>query len=255
MTEREGMAWGRIGLTAGQRRFGMGTAVAVVLGVVVSAAVAVTTPPRSGPYCRTDCVRRPWTDVAEFVPRDYWWMYAMILLLAAALALAVTVHGMAAGDRPLPSLTGVCLAAAATALLVADYGIQLTVVQPALLAGETDGLALWSQYNPHGLFIALENVGYAAWGLAFVLLGSSLARRRGGTSSAAGWTLVAGGLLILTALVAYAVAYGADLEYRFEVTALTVTWLTLAATGVLVALTLERAVTAPLNERDLIHAG
>ncbi len=234
------MAWGVTGLTAGQRRFGMGAAVAVVLGVVVSAAVAVTTPPRSGPYCRADCVRPPWTDVAEFVPRDYWWMYPMLLLLAAAVALAVTVHGMAGGERPLPSLAGVCLGTAATALLMADYGIQLTTVQPALLAGEAEGLALWSQYNPHGLFIALENVGYAAWGLAFVLLGSSLARQRGGAASAAGWTLVAGGLLTLTALVAYALAYGADLQYRFEVAALTLTWLTLGVTGVLVAIALRR---------------
>ena len=220
--------------------FAVGAAVAVVLGVVVSAALAVTTPPRSGPYCRAGCVTRPWTDVARFVPRDYWWMYAMLLLLAAALALAVTVHGMAAATRPLAGLTGVCLGTAATALLMADYGIQLGTVQPALLAGETEGLSLWSQYNPHGLFIALENIGYAVWGLAFVLLGSSLARWHRDAASAAGWILVVGGSVTLTALVAYLLAYGADLQYRFEVASLTVTWLTLAVTGVLVTVAVRR---------------
>lgn len=228
------------GLTEGGRRFGLVAAMTVVVGVVASATIAVTTPPRSGAYCRGDCVTRPWTDVADFVPRDYWWMYPMLALMPAALALAVTVHGMASTKRPLPSLTGVCLGTGATTVLLADYGIQLTAVQPALLAGEADGLSLWSQYNPHGLFIALENVGYAAWGLAFVMLGSSLARRRGGTPSAAGWAMVTGGLITLTTLVAYVVIYGDDLQYRFEVAALTITWLTLGVTGVLVAVALRQ---------------
>jgi hypothetical protein len=43
-----------------------------------------------------------------------------------------------------------------TALIAGDYFIQLTVVQPSVLQGKVDGLLLWSQYNPHGIFIALE---------------------------------------------------------------------------------------------------
>ncbi|TQJ50636.1 hypothetical protein [Phycicoccus sp. SLBN-51] len=150
-----------VGRSPGGRRFGVATAVTVVVAVVVSAVLAVTTPPRSGPYCRTGCLTRPWTDAAPFVTRDYWWMYAMLVLLLAAVALAVTVHGLAAGERVMASHTGVLLGTAATTLLVADYGIQLAMAQPALLAGEGGDLVLWSQYNPHGLFIALEDVGYA----------------------------------------------------------------------------------------------
>ena len=41
------------------------------------------------------------------------------------------------------------------ALLSADYFIQLRVIQPAILKRELDGLAPLSQYNPHGVFIAL----------------------------------------------------------------------------------------------------
>ncbi|SER97426.1 hypothetical protein SAMN05216199_1645 [Pedococcus cremeus] len=232
-----------VGRTPGGRRFGVATAVTVVVAVVISAALAVTTPPRSGPYCSTGCLTRPWTDAASFVPRDYWWMYAMLVLLLAAVALAVTVHGLAADGRAMASHTGVLLGTAATTLLVADYGIQLAVVQPALLAGEGGDLVLWSQYNPHGLFIALEDVGYAVWGLAFVLLGSALAGRRRGVAGAAGWTLLAGGALTLVALVACALAYRSALGYRFEVTALALTWLTLGASAVLVAVDLRR--TAP----------
>jgi hypothetical protein len=222
------------------RRFGIAAVVTVVVAVVVSAALAVTTPPRSGPYCRTGCLTRPWTDAAPFVPRDYWWMYPMLVLLLAAVALAVTVHGMAPAGRAPAGLTGVLLGTAATTLLLADYGIQLAMVQPALLAGEGGDLVLWSQYNPHGLFIVLEDVGYAVWGLAFVFLGSALAGRRRGAASGAGWTLVAGGVLTLVALVVYALGYRSALDYRFEVAAIALTWLTLGIAGVQLAVALRR---------------
>jgi len=44
----------------------------------------------------------------------------------------------------------------------------LTVVQTCLPKGEVDGLSLWSQYNPHGLFIGLEDAGYLSMGVAFL---------------------------------------------------------------------------------------
>jgi hypothetical protein len=33
-------------------------------------------------------------------------------------------------------------------------------MQPSLLKGETEGLTLFLQYNPDGIFIALEDLGY-----------------------------------------------------------------------------------------------
>jgi hypothetical protein len=32
------------------------------------------------------------------------------------------------------------------------------VVQPSLLSGESEGLAIISQYNPHGVFIAMQDL-------------------------------------------------------------------------------------------------
>ncbi|TQJ50635.1 hypothetical protein [Phycicoccus sp. SLBN-51] len=78
-----------------------------------------------------------------------------------------------------------------------------------------------------------------------MLLGSALAGRRRGAAGAAGWTLLAGGALTLVALVAYALAYRSALDYRFEVTAIALTWLTLGASAVLVAADLRR--TTPLR--------
>jgi hypothetical protein len=62
---------------------------------------------------------------------------------------------------------------AATTLTV-DYFIQLRFVQSAVLKGELDGLAPLTQYNTHGVFIALEEAGYALIAVAFVFAGLAL---------------------------------------------------------------------------------
>jgi hypothetical protein len=74
------------------------------------------------------------------------------------------------------SRIGVAFTIMGVAILVVDYASQLTFIQPALVLGETEGLP-WTQYNPHGIFIALENVGYVLLNLAF-LADPSGGRRR-----------------------------------------------------------------------------
>jgi hypothetical protein len=116
----------------------------------VTFATAFVTPPRSGPFCTMSaCVTAPYTDVAAFFPRDYLWMYPALLVTALFVVLMACIHQYASADRKLFSLIGVCFAVIAAAVIMADYFMQLTVMQPSLLQGETDGLSLLSQYNPH----------------------------------------------------------------------------------------------------------
>lgn len=75
------------------------TAVCVALLAVISLAVAITTPPRSGPFCRSGCLSYPYTDAAQFVPRDYLWMYPATLLLAMFVVLVGLLHERCAPDR------------------------------------------------------------------------------------------------------------------------------------------------------------
>jgi hypothetical protein len=99
--------------------------------------------------------------------------------------------------------------------------------------GETEGLSPWSQYNPHGIFIALENVGYALINIAFILVGLAMTGMPSRLWRAAGWVFVAGGALTLALLVFYSVNYRARLDYRFEVAAIGITWLVLIAAPLL----------------------
>jgi hypothetical protein len=119
-------------------------------------------------------------------------------------------------------------------VLVSDYAIQLAVVQPSLVKGETDGLGLLSQYNPHGVFIAMEDVGYLLLGMAFVGIGAAMAAPAR-PERAARIVFVAGGAATVLALVGLAVGYRADLGYRFEVVAIALDWLVLIVVGTLLS--------------------
>ena len=198
------------------------------IATLITFAIAVTTPPRSGPFCTSDCIGPPYTDAAQFVPRDYVWMYPalVVAVLFLGLLIAIEAHAVAAG-RVVLSRTATGLATIATATLAITYGLQLTVAQPKLARGETDGLGLLTQYNPDGLFIGLENVGYTAMALAFLLMGLAIKPSRR-PHRVLRWILVIGGFATVVALVVFSVAFGTDLSYRYEVTAIALTWLTLA---------------------------
>jgi hypothetical protein len=214
-------------------------ALATAIAAALSLGIAVTTPARSGPNCRGDCIGYPYTDAAAFVPRDYLWMYPATLVCVLAVGIAVCLHAWAPANRAPLALAAVCFAAIGAGALVVDYGVQLAVAQPALLRGETDGLSVWSQYNPHGIFIALENIGYATLALALLLLGLVLWAGKGSRSiRVAAWAFSVAGTATLILLPVLAEAYRSNLDYRFEVFSLLITWLGLICGGV--ALSLRR---------------
>ena len=203
---------------------------------VIALATAVTTPPRSGPYCRSDCVvTYPYTDAAAFVPRDYLWMYPAVLLTLLVVVLVGVLHDWVPWRRRALSRIGRSFTTMAATVLIVAYASQLTVIQPALVRGETEGLSPWTQYHPYGLFIALENAGYAALNLGFICIGAALLAARSRLERRAGWVFLVGGAATLAALVAYAVGYGSRLDYRFEVAAIGISWLVLIVAPVMLA--------------------
>jgi hypothetical protein len=214
---------------------------AILTGVsaVVSFAVAATTPPRTGPFAAPGtAISYPYAEAARFVPRDFIWMYLALLMMLAFLVLAACVRERAAGDRRVFGTIGLSLAAVSFTVIAMDYFIQLRTIQPALLRGEADGLAILSQYNPHGVFIALEELGFLVMGLSFAFLALAL----GATSleRAARWVYLVSSALMVAAFVGMSWYFGFGLEYRFEVTAITIGWLTLAVSGVLLAFAFRR---------------
>jgi hypothetical protein len=216
-------------------------AISTAVMAAISLAMGVTTLPRSGPYCQSDCVGYPYIDAAEFVPRDYLWIYPALVLWLLVIVLVQCIHSQV--DPDLRVLTGIAVSftAVGAGTLIVDYAIQVTFIQPALLLGEIEGLSPWTQYNPHGIFIALENVGYVLLNIAFLALGLALIQKPTRLWRAAGWVSVLAGALTLALLVFYSAFYQLRLDYRFEVTAILLTWLVLIATPMLLAIALIRS--------------
>jgi hypothetical protein len=218
-------------------RLGFWTAIQTVVVAVVFAAMAIPTPARSGPFCVTGCVAYPYIDVAQFIPGDYLWLIPGVLLAPTFVVLMACIHAYASEARRTYSRIGLSFAVVYAVIILVDYVLQLTVVVPSLQAGETDGLSLFTQYDPHGLFIALEALGYAMLTVALlsaapVFIGGRVERViRGlfGLSSA----------LTAVAFVGLAVL-GHDLV-AFEVTVLLITWAVLIAAGALLSVVFRRA--------------
>jgi hypothetical protein len=218
----------------GPRRLGFWSSILLLFLAIIALALGITTPPRSGPYCTGNCIVYPFTDAARFVPRDYNWIIPAILLVPVFVVVVASIHECVQPGKRHLSLVGLCFASIAASIIAIDYFIQFQVAEPSLLRGETAGLALFTQYNPHGLFIALEDLGYLALCLAFVFVGTAFPGTRV-LARAIRWTLLAAASLGFGCFISMLWHFGLDLEYRFEVVIITVTWTALIILGVMLA--------------------
>ena len=203
--------------------------------------MAIPTPARGGPFCVTGCVAYPYVDVAQFIPGDYLWLVPGILLAPIFVVLMACIHAYAAEARKTYSRIGLSFAVVYAVVILVDYFLQLTVVAPSLQAGETDGLSLFTQYDPHGLFIALEALGYSV--LTFALLFAAPVFTGGPVERVTRWLFGLSFVLAVVAFVGLAVL-GHDLV-AFEVTVLLITWIVLIASGVLLSVVFRRAGKSP----------
>ncbi len=220
-------------------RLGFWVAILMVVSGVTAFTSAVATPPISGPFCRSGCVTYPYTDVASFVPHDYIWMYPGILLTPLFVIVMTCIHYHADDENKIFSQIGLCFAVISAAAITTDYFIQLAVIQPSLIKGETEGLALFSQYNPHGIFIALEDLGYLMMSVTFLFAGASFAKDEK-LERRIRWVFILSSLVSIGAFVVLALIYGQNLEYRFEVTIITINWITLILAGIMLSVFFKR---------------
>lgn len=201
----------------------------------LSLAVAVTTPPRTGPFAaKADLIPYPYSDASKYVPRDFIWMYPTLLMMLSYLVLFVCLERWSLCIERVLGRVGSTLAAVSFAVISVDYFIQLRTVQASLSLGESGGLSIISQYNPHGVFIALEELGFLLMGISFAFIAFSLGPSR--LERASRRVFWFSSSLIIAAFLGLSLYFGSTLEYRFEVAAISITWLTLVINGVLLAL-------------------
>ena len=170
-------------------------------------------------------------------PIDYTWLYPAFLLAPTFVVLMACVHYYAADDRKVFSQVGLSFALVYAAVITMDYFIQWTVILPSILSRETEGLSLFTQYNPHGLFVALESLGYLMMNVAFLFAAAVFAGGR--LERALRW-------LFVTSFVLAVGSFGglSLLRYDiviFEVIIITINCILLIVSGALLSLLFKRA--------------
>jgi len=196
---------------------------------------AISAVPISGAYCSGDCVEYPYLDTVSQFPKDFLWMPLAILLILAYVILMAAIHTSAPGQKKIFSQVGLSFALIAATLLASDYFVQFSVIPVSLRSNETEGLAVLIQYNPHGVFIALEELGYLLMSLSFLLIAPVFAGRNR-LETAIRWVFVGAFILTVLALGLISILYGLERQYRFEVIVISIDWLVLVVNGILLSL-------------------
>jgi len=222
-------------------RLGFWSAILTAVMAAVFFAVGFVSPVRYISY--------PYVDVAsstcgglqlvscEFISMDYIWLYPAFLLAPIFVVLMACIHYYAPVDRKIFSQIGLSFALVYAAVITTDYFIQWTVVQPSLLSGETEGLSLFTQYDPHGIFIALEGLGYLMMSVA--LLFAAAVFTGGRLERAVRWLFVMSFILAIGSFAGLSL-----LRYdivTFEVTIIMINCTVLIVSGALLSILFKRA--------------
>ena len=212
----------------------LGTTIAYSVAVLtfITFVIAFLTPPISGPFCQGDCIEYPYLDVLSRFPRDYYWMYLAIIISLLYVAFMVSIYFYAPETKKIYGILGIAFAILSSTLLVGNYFIQVSVIQPSQLKGEIDGIPILTQYNPHGLFIALEEAGYLVMCVSFFCVFPVFSWKHK-PERILRLLFIAGLPAALLALLLVTLKNGVIREYSFEIIIISITWLILIISGLL----------------------
>jgi hypothetical protein len=227
--------------TSNSNRVGFYSAVLTTLITLVTFGLAMTAIPISGANCPGDCVEYPYLDTVSQYPKDFLWMLPAMLLVLVYVTLLVSIHSYAERQKKIYGQIGLAFGLIAAVILLSDYYLQFSVVPMSLRNAETEGLALLIQYNPHGIFLALEELGYLLMSLSFPFVAAVLSNRSR-LESAIRWIFMIGFVLVMLSLSVIWISYGLERLDRFEVLVISIDWLTLIINGVLLSIMFSRQI-------------
>jgi hypothetical protein len=201
---------------------------------IVTFTIAIFTPPISGIFCLGDCIEYPYLDIASRYPRDYFWMFPALIMMILFMAFMTSIHQYTAKEKKVYSLTGLGFAFLSASIIIVNYFMQISIVPISILYGEFDGISLLTQYNEHGIFIALEEIGYILMSLAFLML-AFVFNKKIKYGSFLRWIFITSFVLSIISLVSIAAIFGLNRGYLFEVVIILITWIELIVAGFLVS--------------------
>ena len=220
-------------------RFGYWAALGTGVTTLATFVFAIWTPPLSGELCQKDCISYPYLDIAARFPRDYYWMVLAIVSTVLYVAFTVALQARAAHERHVFAQLGLALCVMAALTIIGDYFVQLAVIQPSVLADEADGVSLLTQYNPHGVFIALEELGYLLQSLSLMCM--ALAVSKASRLERMTRRLFIGGFIAsVSALCWFVLRQGHQRGSLLEIVLISINWTVLIAGALIMAAVFHR---------------
>ncbi len=213
-------------------RFAFYSAVSLTILTIITFGLAMLAVPPSGPFCQENCMEYPYSELLNYYPRDYYWMYLAIFQLFAFITFIVSVHQATTVEKKVFSSLSKSFALIAAIVLLIAYYTQFAVVPVSMMRGETEGIALFTQYNGNGLFIALEELGYIAMAVSLFFLAPTFhARSRFGKAIRIVFAMPL--VLAIISFIYFSLKFGIERSYRFEVAVIAIDWIFLIAGGIL----------------------
>ena len=216
-------------------KFGYYSSFLLSILTIVSFGFAMTAIPPAGPYCPDNCMEYPFPDILLYYPRDYYWMYLAIFQLFAFVIFIVTNHFIVNTGKKLYTFISISFALISSTVLLIAYFTQFSVVPISVMKGETDGIALITQYNEHGLFIAMEELGYISMSIALFFLAFGFSKNSR-AERIIRIILISQLILTFIAFIFYSIKFGIERSYLFEVATITINWLVIIIVGIMIGL-------------------
>lgn len=224
-------------------RFGLYTSLAVVFLTLVTWGLAMMAVPPAGPYCTGNCMEYPYADLLDFYPRDYYWMYLAVFQVFAYLLFMVSSYFIAKSGKKIFAFSSLAFSIITAMILLSAYFVQFSVVPVSMMQGESEGIALLTQYNGHGIFIALEDLGYTTMSISFLFMAFVFSRGNK-LEKAIQLIFMPAFPLTFSAFITYTAIYGLDRSYRFEVAAISINWIILLINGILISIYFRKGLNA-----------
>jgi hypothetical protein len=212
------------------------TLTSTILTIITFGFAMIAVPP-SGPYCPGNCMDYPYHNLLTYYPRDYYWMYIAVFQLFPFLIFTISIHYIASIEKKVFSFISVAFALISATVLLTDYFIQFAVVPISIAKGETEGIALLTQYNGHGIFIALEELGFITMSIALFFLGFIFSPKNKLNKSIR-LILFLPFILNIITFIFYSFKFGIDRNYRFEVATISINWLFIIVSGILISISM-----------------
>lgn len=214
------------------KKTGFFSSIFLAIITLITFGLALTAVPKSGPFCTVNCIEYPYLDSLKFFPADYYWMYLAIFQLVIWLIFMIALHFLSSAEKKIYSFTSISFALISSIILFIDYFIQFSVVPVSLMRGETDGIAMITQYNDHGIFIALEELGYIMMSISFLFMAFVFSRDNL-LERWLRWIFIISFILTILSLIYISIKFGVDRSYRFEIMTISINWLAMIAGSIL----------------------